>query len=464
MAFKWKLHGDGKHLAPGEVVEPEERLTWGRTAGIGAQHVIAMFGATFLVPILTGFDPATTLFFTALATAIFLLVNNNCLPSYLGSSFGFIAPVLAATAAGGDMGVASFGILCAGVVLALVGVVVHFAGAKWIDIVMPPVVTGTIVAIIGFNLAPSAWDNFAGAPVTALVTIVAIILVGVLFKGLVGRLNILIGVLIGYVFACFMGEVDFTAIDEAAWFGLPDFHTPVVNWSVLGMFVPVVLVLIAENIGHVKSVATMTGRNYDGHIGRALFSDGLGTTLAGLGGGCATTTYAENIGVMAATRVYSTAAYWFAALFALLLSLCPKFGAAINSIPVGVLGGATTLLYGMIGMLGVRIWIENRVDFSNNVNLVSAAIPMIVGIADYTFSAGDVTFNGIAIGSIACLVLYHGLRFVGTRMGTVDMEEDPDGGPSGLPGSEMLGASDGVPSRSETSRAAVDDRCGELRK
>ena len=423
MAFSWKLHGDGKHLKPGEVVEPEQRLTWGRTAGIGAQHVIAMFGATFLVPILTGFDPATTLFFTALSTAIFLLVNNNCLPSYLGSSFGFIAPVLAATAAGGDMGVASFGILCAGVCLALVGIVVHFAGAKWIDLVMPPVVTGTIVAIIGFNLAPSAWSNFAGAPVTALVTVVAIILVGVLFKGLVGRLNILIGVLIGYAFACFRGEVDFTAIGEAAWFGLPDFHTPVVNWSVLGMFIPVILVLIAENIGHVKSVATMTGRNYDGHIGRALFSDGLGTTLAGLGGGCATTTYAENIGVMAATRVYSTAAYWFAALFALLLSLCPKFGAAINSIPVGVLGGATTLLYGMIGMLGIRIWIENRVDFSNNVNLVTAAIPMIVGIADYTFSAGDVTFNGIAIGSIACLVLYHGLKAVGTRLKTV---ADPD--------------------------------------
>ncbi len=438
MAFKWKLHGDGKHLRPGEVVEPEERLTWGRTAGIGAQHVIAMFGATFLVPILTGFDPATTLFFTALSTAIFLLVNNNCLPSYLGSSFGFIAPVLAATASGGDMGVASFGILCAGVCLALVGVVVHFAGAKWIDLIMPPVVTGTIVAIIGFNLAPSAWDNFAGAPVTALVTVVAIILVGVLFKGLVGRLNILIGVLVGYAFACFRGEVDFTAINEAAWFGLPNFHTPVVDWSVLGMFVPVILVLIAENIGHVKSVATMTGRNYDSHIGRALFSDGLGTTLAGLGGGCATTTYAENIGVMAATRVYSTAAYWFAALFALLLSLCPKFGAAINSIPVGVLGGATTLLYGMIGMLGIRIWVENRVDFSNNVNLVTAAIPMIVGIANYTFSAGNVTFNGIAIGSIACLVLYHGLKFVGTRLGTVEMGEPPEGGPSGLPGSESI--------------------------
>lgn len=419
MAFKWKLHGDGKTLAPGEVVEPEERLSWGRTAGIGAQHVVAMFGATFLVPILTGFDPATTLFFSAISTALFLLINKNRLPSYLGSSFGFIAPVLACTAASGDLGVASFGILCAGLLLAIVGLVVHFAGASWIDVVMPPVVTGTIVAIIGLNLAPAAWNNFTLAPLTALVTVVAIVLTGILFKGLLGRLNILVGVVVGYIFAVCMGEVDFTAVREAAWFGLPDFHTPVVDFSILAMFLPVVLVLVAENIGHVKSVGTMTGRNYDKQIGSALFADGLGTVFAGAGGGCATTTYAENIGVMAATKVYSTAAYWFAAFFALALSLCPKFGALINTIPEGVLGGATTLLYGMIGMLGIRIWVENRVDFGNPVNLTTAAIPMIIGIADFTFVAGNVTFNGICIGSIAVLVLYHGLKFIGTKRGTL---------------------------------------------
>ena len=419
MSFGWKLHGDGKHLNPGEVVEPDERLTWGRTAGIGAQHVIAMFGATFLVPILTGFDPALTLFFTAVSTALFLLINNNKLPSYLGSSFGFIAPVTAVTAASGDMAVASFGILCAGLTLAIVGLVVHFAGPKWIDIVMPPVVTGTIVAIIGFNLASSAWNNFQSAPITACVTLVAVVLVGVLFKGLIGRLNILIGVIIGYLFSAFvMGEVDFTAIEEAAWFGLPSFRTPVVDFSILAMFIPVVLVLVAENVGHVKSVSTMTGRNYDDRIGRSLFADGIGTVLAGFGGGCGTTTYAENIGVMASTRIYSTAAYWCAAAFALLLSLCPKFGALINTIPSGVLGGVTTLLYGMIGMLGVRIWVENHVDFSDNVNLSTAAIPMIVGIADYTFIAGGVTFNGIAIGSIVCLVLYHGLKALSKKFGT----------------------------------------------
>ncbi|MBF1677569.1 MAG: nitrate reductase, partial [Scardovia wiggsiae] len=317
----WKLHGDGKHIAPGEVIEPDERLTWGRTAGIGAQHVIAMFGATFLVPILTKFDPSATLFFTALSTALFLLINNNVLPSYLGSSFAFIAPISAVTAAHQGMEgfqLASFGILCTGATLAAVGIIVHFAGAKWIDTVMPPVVNGAIVAIIGFNLAPSAWNNFKKAPVTAIVTLVSVMLISVLFKGLIGRLNILLGVVIGYIVACFRGEVTFSPIGKAAWFGLPAFHTPKADFSILAMFLPVVFVLIAENIGHVKSVSLMTGRDYDGRIDRSLFADGLGTVFAGIGGGSGTTTYAENIGVMAATKGYSTAAYWFAALFALI--------------------------------------------------------------------------------------------------------------------------------------------------
>lgn len=244
--FTWQVHGDGKTLKPGEVVEPDERLTWPRTAEIGAQHVIAMFGATFLVPILTGFDPSTTLFFTAMSTALFLLINKNVLPSYLGSSFGFIAPITAVTTANKGIAVASFGILVTGLLLALIGVLVHFAGAKWIDIIMPPVVNGAIVAIIGFNLAPSVWNNFKVAPDTAIVTLVAVLLVAVLFKGLIGRLNILIGVIIGYAYACIRGQVDFSAIGDAAWVGLPTFHLPQVDFTILPMFVPVVLVLVAE--------------------------------------------------------------------------------------------------------------------------------------------------------------------------------------------------------------------------
>ncbi|AII74764.1 uracil-xanthine permease family protein [Bifidobacterium coryneforme] len=419
----WKLHGDGKTLAPGEVVEPDERLTWPRTAGIGAQHVVAMFGSTFLVPILTGFDPSTTLFFTAFSTALFLLINKNKLPSYLGSSFGFIAPIAAVTSAHKGLAVASFGIMVTGALLLLIGVIVHYAGSRWIDMVMPPMVTGAIVSIIGFNLAPSAWNNFSSAPVTALVTLVAVMLISVLFKGLIGRLNILLGVLVGYAFAITQGEVDFTAVEKAAWIGLPKFHTPQADMSVLAMFIPVVLVLVAENIGHVKSVSLMTGRDYDDQIGTALISDGLGTFFAGLGGGSGTTTYAENIGVMAATKVYSTAAYWCAAFFAFLLSLCPKFGAVINTIPAGVLGGVTTMLYGMIGMLGIRIWVENKVDFGKSVNMTVGAIVMIVGIADFTFAVAGISFNGIAIGSVATLVMYHGLKAIGRWRGTVDGDD-----------------------------------------
>ena len=419
--FTWQVHGDGKTLKPGEVVEPDERLTWPRTAEIGAQHVIAMFGATFLVPILTGFDPSTTLFFTAMSTALFLLINKNVLPSYLGSSFGFIAPITAVTTANKGIAVASFGILVTG----LIGVLVHFAGAKWIDIIMPPVVNGAIVAIIGFNLAPSVWNNFKVAPDTAIVTLVAVLLVAVLFKGLLGRLNILIGVIIGYAYACIRGQVDFSAIGDAAWVGLPTFHLPQVDFTILPMFVPVVLVLVAENVGHVKSVSQMTGRDYDDQIGTALFADGLGTTIAGFGGGSGTTTYGENIGVMAATKVYSTAAYWCAAGFALLLSLCPKFGAIINTIPAGVLGGVTTLLYGMIGMVGIRIWVENKVNFDKPLNIMVAAITMIIAIGQFAFAFNGISFNGIAIGTIVILVAYHGLKAIGKATGTID-KNDPD--------------------------------------
>ncbi len=423
--FTWQRHGDGKTLRPGEVVEPDERLTWIRTAGIGAQHVIAMFGATFLVPILTGFDPSTTLMFTALSTALFLLINANKLPSYLGSSFGLIAPVMAVTAAHKGIAVASFGIMCTGILLALIGVLVHFAGAKWIDIIMPPVVNGAIVAIIGFNLGPAVWGNFQKAPDTALVTLVAVMLIAVIFRGLLGRLNILLGVLVGYAYACFQGQVDFSKIEQASWIGFPKFHTPQVDFSVLLMFLPVVLVLIAENVGHVKSVAQMTGRNYDDKIGTALFADGLGTAIAGCFGGCGTTTYGENIGVMAATKVYSTAAYWCAAAFAFILSLCPKFGAIVNSIPAGVLGGVTTLLYGMIGMIGVRIWVENKVNFDKPVNIMIAAIVMIIGIANFQFAVSGIQFNGIAIGTVVVLVVYHVMKAIGKLTGTI-AKDDPD--------------------------------------
>ncbi|MCI0158619.1 NCS2 family nucleobase:cation symporter [Leifsonia shinshuensis] len=424
MALPWKLHGDGKKVGAHEIVLPGERLTWPRTIGLGAQHVVAMFGATFLVPLLTGFPPSTTLLFSGVGTMLFLLITRNRLPSYLGSSFAFIVPIVAATKAHG-MPSALFGIVVTGLLLAIVGLIVVATGTKWIDGLMPPIVAGAIVALIGFNLAPAAKNNFMAAPVTALVTLAAVILCTVLFRGMLGRLSIFLGVVVGYVFAVFAGQVDFSKVERADWLGLPQFTlpanpftAPAETWGILPAFLPVVLVLIAENVGHIRGVAQLTDPTVNKLTGRALFADGLATTIAGFFGGSGTTTYGENIGVMAATRVYSTAAYWVAGIVAVLLGLSPKVGAVINTIPAGVLGGVTTALYGLIGIIGVKIWLDNKVDFSKPVNQFTAATALIIGIGDFTLNLGQLTFNGIALGAIAAIVVYHVMNSIARVRGT----------------------------------------------
>lgn len=417
-SWGWSLHGDGKHIQPGSVVAPEERLNWPRTIGIGMQHVIAMFGATLLVPTLTGFPVNTTLLFSGIGTIIFLLLTRNRLPSYLGSSFAFIAPLMATQGEG--IAVQLGGVVIAGISLIAVGFVVKWAGRRVLDIVMPPVVTGAIVALIGFNLAPSATLNFASQPLVATVTLIAILVATVAGRGMVARLGILIGVIIGWVFAAFTGNISADAresISDAQWFGAPEFHTPEFTLSAALITLPVVVVLIAENVGHVKAVSEMTGRDLDSLAGNALIADGLGTTIAGGFGGSGTTTYAENIGVMAATRVYSTAAYWVAALTAITLAFIPKFGALIFSIPAGVLGGAAIVLYGLIGMLGVRIWQDNKVNFNNPVNLSAAAVAMVAGIGNLTIHIGSVELEGIAWGSVGILVGYPILRWLYENVG-----------------------------------------------
>ena len=391
------------------VVAPHERLSWPRTLGIGAQHVVAMFGATFLVPVLTGFPPSTTLLFSGVGTLLFLVITGNRLPSYLGSSFSVVAPVTAATAAHGAGG-ALGGLVAVGVLLVAIGASVALVGTHWIEVTLPPVVTGAIVALIGFNLAPSAKANFEKGPLLGLVTLALLLAVLAFFRGMAGRLAIFIAVAAGYGLALALGDVDTSGIAAAGWVGLPTFQTPEFEPAVLPMFLPAVIALVAENIGHVKSVGQLAGVDTDPLIGRALVGDGVATVLAGLGGGSATTTYAENIGVMAATRVYSTAAYWVAGMTAALLALCPKVGATISAIPAGVLGGATVALYGLVGVLGVRIWLTNHVDFSRPINQMTAAVALVVGIADFTWRWGDLTFTGIALGSIAALVVYHGMR------------------------------------------------------
>lgn len=412
------MHGDGRTVDPGAVVAPDERLSWPRTIGIGMQHVVAMFGATLLVPTLTGFPVNTTLLFSGLGTIIFLLLTRNKVPSYLGSSFAFIAPLTASQQHG--MGAQLGGVLVTGLVLILVGVVVQWAGKRVIDAVMPPVVTGAIVALIGFNLAPTAVANVETQPWVAGVTLLTVVVVTVATRGILSRLSILIGVLVGWMFAALtggLGEDALETIGEAPWIGLPQFHRPEFHLAAVLVTLPVLVVLIAENVGHVKAVSEMTGRDLDHLQGKALIGDGIATTLAGGFGGSGTTTYAENIGVMAATKVYSTAAYWVAAVFAMILAFIPKFGAVIFTIPAGVLGGACLVLYGLIGMLGVRIWQDNKVDFTDPANLTVAAVALIVGIGNLTLDVGDVTLEGIALGSVGIIVVYPLMRWVYDTIG-----------------------------------------------
>ncbi|WIB63659.1 solute carrier family 23 protein [Curtobacterium sp. MCBD17_040] len=474
MPLPWTLHGDGRTVSATTIVAPEERLSWGRTVGLGVQHVVAMFGATFLVPLITGFPPSTTLLFSGIGTLLFLVVTRNRLPSYLGSSFAFLAPIAAATKVGG-IPVALSGIVLVGALLAVVGVVVHLAGSRWIDVLMPPVVSGAIVALIGFNLAPTAKADFTKSPVIGLVTLAAIVLCTVLFRGMIGRLSIVVGVVVGYVAAVLAGQIDYSAVARAAWVGLPTFTAPRFDGGHLAVylgFLPVVLALIAENVGHVKGVGQLTERDLTPLTGRALLADGVATVIAGLGGGSATTTYGENIGVMAATRVFSTAAYWVAGIVAVLLGLSPKIGAVIATVPTGVLGGATTALYGLIGIIGIRIWVENRVDFARPKNQLTAGIALVMGIADFTFGVGGATFGGIVIGTVAAIVVYHLMDLIGRARGTdavgaadvADTIGRPDTGPRdglGVPTGTGTGTGTGTesgPATAPTARNTPTDR------
>ncbi|MEU6710378.1 solute carrier family 23 protein [Nonomuraea sp. NPDC046802] len=460
MVFGWTKHGDGRHLAPGEVVRPDERLSWPRMVGFGAQHVIAMFGATFVFPLVMGLDPNVAVMMSGVATIMFLLIVKGKVPSYLGTSASFVGGVFAIrAAAGGDTAgadaIVTGAILVVGFVLALAGLAIHFLGVRIIHRVFPPVVTGAVVMLIGFGLAYVVADVYWPqdhwvALVTMLITFVVI----VLFKGFVGRIAVLIGLVAGFVLSWVLDRtagpitsvlpganlrdaagaacqpegtyclatafpherVSFDAVASAPWFGLPNFHGPDFKTSAVLLVLPAVIALIAENVGHVKAVGEMTGTDVDPYVGRAVLADGVGTMVTSAVGGSPTTTYAENIGVMAATKVYSTAAYYIAAVIAILFGLCPKFGALVAATPGGVLGGVTVVLYGMIGLLGAKIWIENRVDFADPVNMVPIGAGIILAIGPVShYIGGDFTLEGIALGTIVVLGGYHLLRAIAGR-------------------------------------------------
>ncbi|GAA3024779.1 uracil-xanthine permease family protein [Streptosporangium longisporum] len=439
---RWTRHGDGRTLAPGEVVGPSERLSWPRMVGFGAQHVVAMFGATFVFPLVMGLDPNVAIMFSGIGTIMFLLIVKGKVPSYLGTSASFVGGVLAIRGLfGGDTpasdAIVTGAILVAGLVLALVGLAVHFLGVQVINRVFPPVVTGAVVMLIGFGLAYVVADVYWPQDQwIALITMVVTFVLIVAFRGFIGRIGILLGLIAGFLlswvadrlfgnitaFNAGTGAVDthprvsFDAVATADWIGLPDMHFPDVRFSAVLLVLPAVIALVAENVGHVKAVGEMTGTDVDPYMGRAIIADGAATAVASGFGGSPTTTYAENIGVMAATRVYSTAAYYIAAIIAILFGLCPKFGALVAATPGGVLGGITVILYGMIGLLGARIWIENRVDFSDPVNLVPVGAGIILAIGPVKHMIGsNFTLEGIALGTIVVVAGYHLLRVIAGR-------------------------------------------------
>jgi len=449
--FKWEVVDP----APGEAVAPNQRLSWGKTVGLGAQHVIAMFGATFVFPIIMGLNANLAIMMSGIATICFLLIVGGKVPSYLGTSASFVGGAAAIYHyQGGPGGPADVtgAILVSGVVLALVGLVIHYLGSGAVNAVLPPVVTGGVVMLIGFNLAGVATSTYLPADRwIGLLTMTAVILMAVGLRGFAGRIAVFLGLLFGYV-ASWLADlvfgritsvlpgaaeatthdrVDWSLVKEADWFGFPrhtadgltgnalenhnldlvGWHAPSFSVTFALLALPAVIALVAENVGHVKAVSEMTGSDLDPVMGRAVAADGVGTVLASAVGGSPTTTYAENIGVMAATRVYSTAAYFVAAVVAILLGLVPKFGAIVNATPGGVLGGITLVLYGMIGLLGAKIWHENRVDFGRPVNLVPVAAGLTLGIGYGTGGffeiTKDFTLGGIAAGTLVIVLGYH---------------------------------------------------------
>jgi putative pyrimidine permease RutG len=418
--FNW-AEKPAQVLQQGGVIGPDERLPWPQTAVMGVQHVIAMFGSTVLAPILMGFHPNVAILMSGIGTLIFFFITGGKVPSYLGSSFAFIGVVIAATGYAGqglnaNIGVALGGIIACGILYTLIGAVVHASGTGWIERFMPPVVTGSVVAVIGLNLAGIPVKNMAASNFDSwmqALTFVSVALVAVFTRGMVQRLLILVGLIVATVLYALLANglglgkpLDVSGVANAAWFGMPGFAAPVFSAQAMLLIAPVAVILVAENLGHIKAVTAMTGRNLDVYMGRAFIGDGVATIVSGASGGTGVTTYAENIGVMAATKIYSTAIFLVAALIAIVLGFSPKFGAVIQAIPLPVMGGVSIVVFGLIAAAGARIWVDNRVDFSDNRNLMVAAITLVLGTGDFTLRFGGFALGGIGTATFGAILLW----------------------------------------------------------
>lgn len=405
------------------TIQIEEKLPLLETFPLSLQHLFAMFGATVLVPFLFNVNPATSLLMNGVGTLIYLIATKGKIPAYLGSSFAFIAPVFAVMGATGLGGYAAAqgGFIAFGLFFIVISFIIRIAGVGWIDVVFPPAAMGAIVAVIGLELAPVATEMagltgtlienlkipYATAVTISMFTLVVTILGSVLFRGFLSVIPILIGVIAGYIFSLLVGIVDLSAVIAAPWFEIPTFYAPVFNINAILMIAPAMLVVLAEHIGHLVVTGNIVERDLVKEPGlhRSLLGDGLSNLLSGFVGATPNTTYGENIGVMAITKVFSVWVIGGAAVIAIVVSFIGKFAALIRSIPVPVMGGVCILLFGVIAAAGIRMLIEKKVDYTRSRNLILTSVVLVSGISGAVVKLGPVELKGMALGTAVAIVI-----------------------------------------------------------
>lgn len=404
----------------GVVLDVDERPEFGQWVGLSLQHMFSMFGSTVLVPILVGLNPGIALFSSGVGTLMYLLITRHKIPAYMGSSFSFVVPMMALMKSTGYPGIAQ-GTIAVGCVYLLVSLIVTMIGSDWIDHVLPPIVVGPIVMVIGLSLASTAAKDatmngthydlryFAVAMLTLLVTIAF----NMFCKGFLGLIPILLGIVCGYVIACLFGIVDLAPVAAAHWFSLPDFQVPFVNyqphfyWGAILSMAPIAFVTMTEHMGHIMVLNELTERNYfkDPGLNHTLAGDGTASIIAGFVGGPPVTSYGENIGVLAITRVHSVYVLAGAALFAVFFSFVGKLSALIESIPGPVIGGISFLLFGVIASSGLRVMIEDQIDFNKKRNLMISSVILVIGIGNAYLKLGQYQFSGLAVATVLGIVL-----------------------------------------------------------
>lgn len=406
---------------PQKTIDTTERPPILKTIPLSLQHLFAMFGSTVLVPILFHVNPATVLLFNGIGTLFYLILCQGKIPAYLGSSFAFLSPVFLVLSSY-SYEAALGGFIIVGIVFCIVSLIVHTIGTSWIDVIFPPASMGAIVAVIGLELMPTA-AGMAGLTgentdttviFVSIVTLAITVFASMAFRGFLSIIPILIGVTAGYALACAVGIVDFSQVERAPWFAIPTIYTPEFDLRAILIILPASIVVIVEHIGHLIVTGNIVGRNLakDPGLDRSLLGNGISTIFSGCFGSTPNTTYGENIGVLAITKVYSTWVIGGAAIFAIVLSCLGKLAALIQSIPTPVMGGVSMLLFGVIAASGIRILVEAKVDYNNPMNLLLTSIVMGVGVSTASLTVGTVTLRGMSLATVIAIILSISFRLI----------------------------------------------------